>query len=143
MPRTLKMPERENANDTDLEWVNYYEIRKEKGEFVFPFTTATYRDDAGKDSQAECITLINSNTNQAVTVWITPNPNSLYPVDPDKTDGMRLFRAIGRAVGTSGEEVDANDLMARVSDVDLATLIVRMVDLDGGKTAWRWTVTVA
>lgn len=119
-------------------WVNLYEVRKETGSFEFPFTTARYNPEAGAEGQGQTITLINTNTAEAVTVWLNPNPNALYPQDPDKTDGMRLFRALGRKFADGGETLEVEDLMAKASEG--GTLVVRLNQMKSGHNAWLWTV---
>ena len=125
-----------NTDDQDQElvWVNLYEIRKEEGSFEFAFTTASYNGEAGSKGEGQTITLINTSTAQAVTVWLNPNPNALYPQDPDKTDGMRLFRAMGRRYAEDGETLDVIDLMAKASEQG-GTLVVRLNQMKSGHNA--------
>ena len=119
--------------------MNLYDVRKEAGSFEFTFTTATYNPEAGAEGQGQTITLINTKTAEAVTVWLNPNPNALYPQDPDKTDGMRLFRALGRKFAGSGETLEVEDLMAKASE-NGGTLVVRLNQMKSGHNAWLWTV---
>lgn len=130
-----------NTDDQDQElvWVNLYEIRKEEGSFEFTFTTASYNGEAGSSGEGQTITLINTSTAQAVTVWLNPNPNALYPQDPDKTDGMRLFRAMGRKYAEDGETLDVASLMSKAS-ASGGTLVVRLNQMKSGHNAWLWTV---
>ncbi len=125
--------------EQDLVWINLYEVRKEKGEFTFTFNSARYNGSAGSDGEGRTITLIDTTMSKAVTVWINPNPNALYPQDPDKTDGMRLFRAIGRKYAEEGEEISISDLIDRASE-NGGTLIVRLNKMKSGHEAWLWNI---
>jgi len=129
----------DDQQEQELEWMNLYEIRRESGEFIFPFSSARYNAAAGSDGQGKTITLIDTSTSKAVTVWINPNPNALYPQDPDKTDGMRLFRAIGRKCAEDGEEIGISDLVARISEQG-GTLVVRLNRMKSGHDAWLWNI---
>jgi len=122
----------------EITFLNYLETRKQEGEFHFTFSAASHNEAAGVNHDSECITLIDGETNTAITVWCKSHPDSMYPVADDKTDGAKLGRALQRAFGGSNwVDVFAN---ACASGGKLS-LTKNAYEASPTGYAWLWSIT--
>tara|TARA_R110000751_G_scaffold95507_5_gene186718 strand:- start:641 stop:1051 length:411 start_codon:yes stop_codon:yes gene_type:complete len=129
--------ENETTNEEDeVTFLPYRQLMKDDGVFTFTFTSVSHNENAGTTGDSECITLIDTDTATAVTMWAKSHPDSLYPVADDKTDGAKLGRALRRAFkGSNWEEVFSNANAG-------GKLTVAKNDFPASPTgfAWLWTV---
>ena len=132
-----------NDNDApDLEFIQYRTLMRDDGKFTFAFDRVTYNDEAGSTGEGEVVTLIDTASATAVSVWVTPYPEALFEVAV--TDGTRLITALIRAwseelKGT--KDFGADTVAAIASNENGGTLVVAKATLESGHDAWRWTVT--
>ena len=82
-------------NESELSFLSFYEIRKAEGEFNFSFTNVTFNGNAGMNKDSEVVTLIDGETDTAVSFYCTPHPDGLNQ-DPAKTDGKKVCNALER-----------------------------------------------
>ena len=139
MARTYKT-EIKQTDDNDapeLDFIDYREERKEAGKFFFRFDRMTYRDDAGQNGDGEVITLVNTESAEAVSVWATTPPNALF--DVPFPDGVRLMNAITRTWGIT-EDTTGEAITELVNEKDGGSLLISKTMMDSGFEAWRWTV---
>ena len=113
--------------EDDLTFVKARHAMKEQGRFDFAFTNVSYNE------EKECITLIDSNTSTACTVWVSQHPESQFEVAPDQTDGARLGRAIARAF--PGETND--EIFAKANEMGGFLTVEKNPDYNN---AWLWSV---
>jgi hypothetical protein len=105
----MEWNENETMNEKgELSFLSFYEIRKAEGEFNFSFSNVTFNGNAGMNKDSETITLIDGETDTAVSFYCTPHPDGLNQ-DPAKTDGAKVSNALKRAYGgTTWDEVFSN-----------------------------------
>ena len=114
-----------------LEFVKVYEMVANEGDqFTMNPTTSKLKRDPETDDPM-CLTLIDSEKNQALTVWFENHPSAKYKSKPD---GIRLGGAVERClkIGIS----DINDLEAFFQEND-ATLNI----IHNGEHGRLWTVS--
>ena len=114
---------------------------RDDSKFTFAFDRVTYNDEAGATGDGEVVTLIDTGSATAVSVWVTPYPEALFEVAV--TDGTRLINALIRAwseelKGT--KDFGADTVAAVASNENGGTLLVAKATLDSGHDAWRWSV---
>ena len=125
----------ENESENELEFLNWMEIRKEEGEFNFSFTSASHKENAGVNHDSECITLVDGESNTAVTFWCTPHPDGLNQ-DPTKTSGAKVGNALRRAFGGS----DWAEVFENASSGGRLSIVKN--DYPASPTGWAWLFTV-
>ena len=131
----MEWKEQANENESELSFLSYTEIRKEEGEFHFSFTNASLNESAGATGDSECITLLDSESETAVTFWVTPHPQGLQQ-DPTKTDGAKVGNALRRAFGGSNwTEVFENASAG-------GKLSITKNDYPASPTGWAWLFSV-
>tara|TARA_R110002096_G_scaffold261484_1_gene455110 strand:- start:440 stop:844 length:405 start_codon:yes stop_codon:yes gene_type:complete len=129
--------ENTTTNDkAEITFLNYLEARKQYGEFIFSFTAATLNGSAGVNKDSECITLIDGETDTAVTFWCTPHPDGLQQ-DPSKTDGAKVGNALKRAFGGSSW----NEVFTNASSG--GRLSISKNDYPASPTGWAWLFQVS
>tara|TARA_Y100001937_G_scaffold20039_1_gene27883 strand:+ start:1116 stop:1517 length:402 start_codon:yes stop_codon:yes gene_type:complete len=102
----------------------YEEVVSEGDQFTMHPTTAKFNEDRG------CLTLIDANKNQALTVYFEHAENARYTSTPD---GVRLGRAVERCLR---ESIDSFERLEQFFKEMSARLhIVHM-----GEKGRRWTV---
>ena len=89
--------EKTTNEDEEVTFLPYRQLMKEEGEFTFSFTSVSHNENAGTNSDSECITLLDEESGTACTMWCKSHPDSMYPVADDKTDGAKLGNALRRA----------------------------------------------
>lgn len=135
---------KKNETETsDLEFIPYRHEMKDKGEFNFTFNRVSYNDEAGADGKGEVVTLVNSDTSQAVSVWVSEYPDAEFKVN--MTDGARLVNALIRAYGDmlTGDKIDGHALAVIASNENGGSLTVSKEEMDNGHLAWRWVVSIS
>ena len=87
------------------------------------------------------MTLIDTGSAKAVSVWVSPYPDALFEVSV--TDGERLIKALIRAWSDTipGDSITAEEIAVVASNENGGTLLVAKAKMDNGYDAWRWTVT--
>lgn len=128
----------ENNTDLSLEFVSIRELLKKDKKVRFEFTKISFKDDAGKDQNKECFTLIDDNKLVASTVYVTPYEESLFP--ESKTDGMRLGEALVRSLKPKDKEITGHLLVELANKHEKGVLQISKVDLDNNKWAWNWNI---
>ena len=124
-----------NMSDEDLEFINLRSEMKENEKASFVFTNVSWTDKAGSEDNGEVITLIDSNTSTATSVWVTPYPDAKFEVSPEQTDGARLGRALARAFDKDGK-MSKEDVIA---SANASGGILNKNDY-GDSWAWLWEV---
>jgi hypothetical protein len=130
-----------NANMTtndksELSFLNFYETRKAEGEFNFSFTNVTFNGNAGMNKDSEVVTLIDGETETAVSFYCTPHPDGLNQ-DPAKTDGAKVSNAMRRAFpGKNWDEVFSN------ASANGGKLSVTKNDYTASPVGWAWLFEV-
>ena len=114
---------------------------RDDSKFTFAFDRVTYNDEAGATGDGEVVTLIDTGSATAVSVWVTPYPEALFEVNV--TDGERLINALIRAWSNiiEGDTITAESVAAVASNENGGTLLVAKAKMESGHDAWRWTVT--
>lgn len=119
--------ETSNEEQEELTFISARAAMKIDGRFEFVFTAAVLNE------EKQCITLIDSNTATACTVWIKPYEDSQFEVKPEQTDGARLGRAIARAFpGDSNDEI-----FSKASESGGTLTVEKNPEYNN---AWLWTV---
>lgn len=127
----------DNMSDEDLEFINLRNVMKEEGEASFVFTNVSWTDKAGSEDNGEVITLIDSNTSTATSVWVTPYPDAKFEVSPEQTDGARLGRALARTFDKDGE-MSKSDVIAAANATGGKLSVTK--NEYGDSWAWLWQV---
>ena len=114
-----------------LEFVKVYEeVASEGDQFTLAPTTSKLKRDTETDEPL-CLTLIDSDKNQALTVWFANHPSAKYKSTPD---GVRLGRAVERCLRIGIADIE--DLEAFFQEND-ATLNIT----HNGEKGRLWTVS--
>ena len=109
----------------ELEFVKVYEEVVNDGDlFTMTPTTATY------NQTKHCLTLVDTNKAQALTVWFENHPNARYKSVPE---GVRLGNAVAKELEIEISEYD--DLAACFMDNDLELSITHT-----GEKGRLWTI---
>ena len=130
-----------NEANTDLPQLEFISIReqlKKDKKVRFAFTRISFKDNAGKNEDKECFTLINDDKLVATTVYVTAHEESLFP--ESKTDGVRLGEALVRALKPQEKEITGQLLVELANKNEKGTLQISKVDLEDNKWAWNWTI---
>tara|TARA_R100001163_G_scaffold56556_1_gene44308 strand:+ start:13902 stop:14303 length:402 start_codon:yes stop_codon:yes gene_type:complete len=115
----------ENEQDEPLQFVKIYEeVEADGDQFTMALNAASYNEDR------DCITVIDSEKNCALTAYFTQHPESKYQSTPD---GIRLGRAVQRAIRTTVN--DGDELAQIIKERDM-TLTVSYQ----GQNGRLWTV---
>jgi len=133
----MEWNENTTTNDKgELSFLNFYETRKVEGEFNFSFTNVTFNGNAGMNKDSEVVTLIDGETETAVSFYCTPHPDGLNQ-DPAKTDGAKVSNALKRVFGgLSWDEVFSN------ASSNGGKLSVTKNDYPASPTGWAWLFQV-
>ena len=116
----------EPTQDEPLQFVKVYEeVEADGDQFTMNLNSAAYND------ERDCITVIDSEKNCALTAYFTQHPESKYQSTPD---GIRLGRAIQRCVRATVN--DADELVALIKSSDLVLNITYK-----GEKGRAWSVT--
>ena len=116
----------EPTQDEPLQFVKVYEeVEADGDQFTMNLNSAAYND------ERDCITVIDSEKNCALTAYFTQHPESKYQSTPD---GIRLGRAIQRCVRATVN--DADELVAIIKSQDLVLNITYK-----GEKGRAWSVT--
>ena len=116
----------EPTQDEPLQFVKVYEeVEADGDQFTMNLNSAAYND------ERDCITVIDSEKNCALTAYFTQHPESKYQSTPD---GIRLGRAIQRCVRATVN--DADELVALIKSQDLVLNITYK-----GEKGRAWSVT--
>ena len=126
----------ENEGD-DLEFLSLRQQMKDDGEAAFAFDRVTHSHTAGSTGDGEVITLVNTDNQTAVAVWVTPYPEAQFEQDPRQTDGARLGRALARC--WPGESNEDTFVKANESGGNLT--VTKNEFGDDGQWGWLWQVT--
>lgn len=115
----------EEAERPELEFVKVYEeVANDGDQFTFALNSAVYNEDK------DCLTVIDSDKNQALTVYFTQHPDAKFQSTPE---GVRLGRAIQRAIKMT--VTDADELVAQIKSRDMVLTITHT-----GSKGRLWTV---
>ena len=128
----------DNYTELELEFVSVRELLKKDKKVRFEFNKLSFKDNAGKDENKECFTLINDNKLLATTIYVTPYEESLFP--ESKTDGMRLGEALVRALKPKEKEITGHLLVELANKHEKGVLQISKVDLEENKWAWNWVI---
>ena len=116
----------EKQPDEPLQFVKVYEeVEADGDQFTMNLDSAAYNE------ERDCITVIDSEKNCALTAYFTQHPESKYQSTPD---GIRLGRAVQRAIR---ETVNDGDILADVIKNRDLTLTVSYE----GQNGRLWSVT--
>ena len=129
----------EKNTDQQLEFVSIRELLKKDKKVRFQFTRISFKDNAGKDENKECFTLINDDKLLGTTIYVTAHEDSLFP--ESKTDGMRLGEALVRTLKPSQKQITGH-LLAELANEQKTTGVLQIskVTLDENKWAWNWNI---
>ena len=129
----------ENNTDQQLEFVSIRELLKKDKKVRFQFTRISFKDNAGKNENKECFTLINDDKLLGTTIYVTPHEESLFP--ESKTDGMRLGEALVRSLKPTQKQITGH-LLAELANEQktIGVLQISKVTLDENKWAWNWNI---
>lgn len=103
------------------------EVVSDGDNFTLSLNAASYNEDK------QCLTVIDSDKNQAVTVYFTQHPDSQYQSVPN---GVRFAKAMQRCLKVTIN--DGDELVRQVKDQDLTLTITHM-----GIKGRLWTITKA
>lgn len=116
----------EKQPEEPLQFVKVYEeVEADGDQFTMNLNSAAYNE------ERDCITVIDSEKNCALTAYFTQHPDSKYQSTPD---GIRLGRAVQRTIRQTVN--DGDELVAIIKDQDL-TLTVSYE----GQNGRLWSVT--
>lgn len=119
-----------NANEENkpLEFIKVYEEVVSDGDrFSMSMNSVAYND------EKECLTVIDQDKNQALTVYFSQHPSAQYQSTPE---GVRLVRAIQRAMQTTLGDIEV--VVDTIKDNDLVLTV-----LHTGSKGRLWTVAHA
>lgn len=113
------------AETAELEFVKVYEeVANDGDQFTLNLNSAVYNE------EKECLTVIDADKNQALTVYFTQHPNAQYQSTPE---GVRLGRAIQRCIKQTVN--DAEELVQQIKDNDFVLTVTHT-----GSKGRLWTV---
>ena len=117
----------EDESEQTLEFVKVYEqVALEGDQFTLTPNNVIYNE------TKNCMTLIDGNKNQALTVWFENHPNAKYQSMPD---GIRLGRAVEKVVKL--HLATAQDLEDCMTDIKFELTITHT-----GEKGRLWTVKI-
>jgi len=116
----------EKQPDEPLQFVKVYEeVEADGDQFSMALNSAAYNE------ERDCITVIDSDKNCALTAYFTQHPDSKYQSTPD---GIRLGRAVQRCVQATVN--DGEELVNIIKSSDLVLTITYK-----GEKGRAWSVT--
>jgi len=116
----------EEAERPELEFVKVYEeVVSDGDQYTMSLNSAVYND------EKNCLTVIDSDKNVALTVYFEQHPNAKYQSTPE---GVRLGRAIQRAIKMTCN--DGDELVRQIKERDMVLTVTHT-----GSKGRLWTVT--